>query len=309
MNRSTYDQRRKFAMVWLNGDDKRENAAEVWMKVEASGVEHWGLVVTKLGLGLRVEAAEQERVAAILEGTPDTTHYYKVRGAPENVNKSQLTKALGKAGWESTPIRPGNDEAGQFWHVKSLTPQTASAFEVDGVKLSLSSSDRPNHTITKSYSAALVASKSAAAASPSATTLSPSKYVTKEDLERALNHQQRSITALEKESSRKMDELRVEIKGDLVAAVESLSANMALTLKGVVEGSHSEMRSMFTDLQTEIRMKKNNTAVTNTDSPRAQIQSAKTGPKRSRDSTSPESETKSLAAAKKGPKLHNNSAK
>ncbi|KAJ9447006.1 hypothetical protein DIPPA_29775 [Diplonema papillatum] len=296
-------------MVWLNGDDKRENAAEVWKKVEASGVQHWGLVVTKLGLGLRVEAAEQERVAAVLEGTADTTQYYKIRGAPENVNKGQLTKALGKAGWETTPIRPGNDDAGQFWHVKSLAPQTATTIEVDGVKLSLSSSDRPNHTNTKSYAAALVASKPTAAVSPSSTTLSPSKYVTKEDLERAFNHQHRSITALEKESSRKMDELRVEIKGDLVSAVESLSASMAITLKSVVDGSQSEMRSMFTDLQAEIRTKKINTAVNNTDSPRAQIQSAKSAPKRSRDSTSPESETKYLAAAKKGPKLHNNSTK
>ncbi|KAJ9471531.1 hypothetical protein DIPPA_26204 [Diplonema papillatum] len=298
-------------MVWLNGDDKRENAAEVWKKVEASGVQHSGLVVTKLGLGLRVEAAEQERVAAVLEGTPDTTLYYKIRGAPENVNKGQLTKALGKAGWETTPIRPGKDDAGQFWHVKSLAPQTATTIEVDGVKLSLSSSDRPNHTNTKSYAAALVASKPTAAVSPSrasSTTLSPSKYVTKEDLERALTHQQRSISALEKESSRKMAELRVEIKGDLVSAVESLSASMALTLKSVVDGSQSEMRSMFTDLQAEIRTKKINTAVNNADSPRAQMQSAK-GPKRSRDSTSPESETKSLAAAKKGPKLHNNSTK
>ncbi|KAJ9446250.1 hypothetical protein DIPPA_32986 [Diplonema papillatum] len=298
LNRETFADRKRFDLIWLNEHDKTK-ANDSWNRVEVTGISHWGLVATSLGLGVRVDVGSHITSASLLGGTPDTTTFHKVHGIPEGANRSQLAAALEKVEWDATPIKPGTDADGWFWFVRSLTPPSMTSYTVDGVILRISATARPERgpqspkkaktstdpktrvsdAITTPANSGLLSS-TAANGSPS------SNYVTRKELEEVLNRQQSELKEHEKSNSNKMQMLRTELKNDLNFSVQKMTASLVASMSDMLQRNQDETKALmasFTSVKAADESMPSSSVAQNSPSPKTRSSDGK----RTREPTPP----------------------
>ncbi|KAJ9441017.1 hypothetical protein DIPPA_03776 [Diplonema papillatum] len=323
LNESTFGQRRKLDVVWLK-DGAHESLGKSLDVVRRSNVQHWGLVVSLKGFGVRVEPTQKEAAIHAMNAVAHVpVFFYNVEGIPEDATRENVRKALAQSTWNAQPTRSWKDDSRKLWIVRASTPPPTDEIEIEGVVMTFTETARPpryidvvskhraspksnNDQKSKDANTGAESLKAVRAEMNEMKLLvhrqaADSRYVTRSDLDQVLKLQQE---ALEKGTAKKVQELRVELKAEISTSVRALID----TLKETQEENRSMFKKLLdrgnASIDTDLDDDSSDEGDENRNSsPRSKASAksapkAKNAPKRSREATPPEAESKSSVAKK-----------